>query len=105
SRSLHFLRALRIRMVILPDVKNLIGHLRFVLVRGLERRLPIRWLRWALTPVAFVRSLFQKSDDPVAMPACLGTGASAARESTTAFLNRALEFFPDRLAEARGSER
>jgi lauroyl/myristoyl acyltransferase len=58
-----------------------------------------------LTPIAFARSVSQKPFQRVPQPACLGNGVSAARESTGALLNRTLEFFPDRLADARWSKR
>jgi len=81
--------------------------LRFVLIRWLERRLPVRNLYRILKPVAFTHAvfpLFKRQPPPAPVPDCLGTGKSVCPEHANRmswFLNRTLQYFPDELPAAK----
>ncbi len=79
----------------------------FFSIRWLERRLPVRLLYWILRPHAFVRAAVKGIPAPVSVPSCRGAAKSgrAAREwRMKGYLNRMLEYLPDRLAEPEWME-
>jgi hypothetical protein len=84
------------------------GRLFFPVVRGAERRLPVRGLYRILRPYGFVRAAFRGVPASVPLPACLGAAQSvrAIRQwRGNAYLNNLLEYFPERLAETKWMDR
>jgi lauroyl/myristoyl acyltransferase len=90
------------------NMKDFITLLRFFIVRRLERILPIEILYWVLTPPAFLRALSFRRKPPIPLPDFFGakkTVRSRVKQDTIFYLNRAIEFFPERLPEARWKSR
>jgi hypothetical protein len=87
------------------------SRLRFLLIRWLERRLSVRSLYRILKPVAFAHAVFPlfKSKPPAEpLPDCLRTGKSGCTgrpPRTFWYLNRTLQYFPERLSSAKWRDR
>lgn len=76
----------------------------FFSIRWLERRLSVRLLYWILTPHAFVRAAVKGIPVSVSLPSCLGAGKSVRAICDWRmkdYLNRILEYLPERLAEPK----
>ena len=82
------------------DMKERFGPLLFRTLRTLERLLPISALYRLLKPFAFLGAILERPQPAVSMPGCI-TGPISARSGQQGrmrfHLNRAIEFFPDRL--------
>ena len=88
--------------------QQICSSLFFPVVREAERRLPVRGLYRILRPYGFVRAALRGVPASVPLPACLGAAQSvrAIRQwRGKAYLHHLLEYFPDRLAEARWRDR
>jgi hypothetical protein len=88
--------------------KDTCGTLFFPVVRGAERRLSAPDLYRILRPYSFVRAAFRGVPASVPLPACLDAEqpARAIRQwRGNAYLNNLLEYFPERLAEAKWMDR
>lgn len=85
--------------------------LRSVVIRWTERRLSVRRLYRIFMPAAFVHAafpLFKRMPPTAGLPDCFGTGKDVpAKRSSRAFsyLNRTLEYFPERLTTVKWSNR
>jgi lauroyl/myristoyl acyltransferase len=89
-------------------MKDSIALLRFLIVRRLERMLPIGILYWVLAPAAFLQAFFCQGRPLVTLPDFFGAEKpvrSRIKNDTIFYLNRAMEFFPERLSEARWKSR
>jgi lauroyl/myristoyl acyltransferase len=88
--------------------KETCGWLFFPMVRGAERRLPVRGLYRIVRPYGFVRAAFRGIPASVPLPACLGAAKSvrAIRQwRGNAYLHHLLEYFPERLVETKWMDR
>ena len=103
----------RIRAVIgFGDMENWFKDTRrlwsFFTIRWMERRLSVGSLYWILRPHAFVRAVLRGIPAAVPLPACLDAAKSvrAVRQwRMKGYLNRVLEYFPERLAEPKWMSR
>jgi lauroyl/myristoyl acyltransferase len=80
----------------------------FFSIRWLERRLSVQSLYWILRLHAFVRAALKGIPASMPLPACLGAAKSvrAIREwRMKGYLNRILEYLPERLAETKWMNR
>lgn len=84
-------------------MRNLSDMGGFQLFRWLECLLPVPLLWGLLYPFAWIRALrFRKV---ATLPRCFGSGARTPFAKRRVYLNRALEFIPDRLVRAKWRER
>ena len=89
-------------------LKGLPGVFLLEILRGTERLLPVRILYWLLHPYAFTRTFLDRRPPARCWPAYLGaraTAPAASRNPTSLYLNRVLEYLPDRLSSPQWRER